>query len=825
MSLNLKKKCFFSAYLSGIIAATATDGAFADAENVSSKPKFNSAFLQGGSELDLERFLKQGNIAPGQYRVELYLNELLFSMENIVFSSREGEGEVAPCITLELMERLGVKSDLLSNVISCVDLAQIEHASWDYDTGAQKLRLSIPQAALKRSTRGYVDPALWDQGVNAAFVNYNLQSRFDHHRNYTDSHSHYLGMSSGVNIGPWRLRNQSQLNGVNDKGYWQSLRTFAERDLTDWRSQLSAGQINSSSDIFNSQSLLGLQIRSDDAMLPDELRGYSPVVVGVADTNATVEIRQGGNLIFSAPVPPGPFEFRDIPTFGSNGDLEITVIEAGGTRKVRTQGFGMLPVMVREGTSRYQFSLGQLETDLLPATESWYTSVDGAYGFLPNLTLYGGVEGMQQYYALNAGLGFGSSLGSFSFDVTHSDSDTRMGHYQGQSYRFRYGRVFHDVGTTLALSGYRYATEDYRSVDDHINDFSPKGMTSYGSRTRSNMHLSVSQQLASDWGQLTLAASETGYWDRKPTSRSLSASYGNSWQRLSYQLGAERNHSSWRDETQFTFYASHPLSWGEGKHRLSIGGSQQTWEQGGNRSHTNRQNVGLSGNWDAYSYNLDASRDSLGNQRWSASSTLRSAFGEGGIGFSQGSDYHTVNTHWAGSLIVHNGGKLNAAPTFYDGAILVEVPGQEGVGFNSSRAKTGSNGFALLENSTPYRRNQVSVDSQTLAAGVELENGAAQVVPRRGAISYAQISARKVIRVQFTLLDDSGQPYPFGTQLELSNGTLLALADPNGRALALLDQPQGELVIVRRDERCRVPYRLTESNAGNFNSAVLQCRR
>jgi outer membrane usher protein len=280
-----------------------------------------------------------------------------------------------------------------------------------------------------------------------------------------------------------------------------------------------------------------------------------------------------------------------------------------------------------------------------------------------------------------------------------------------------------------------------------------------------------------------------------------------------------------RDETEFTFYASHPLSWGEGKHRLSIRGSQQTWEQGGNRSHTNRQNVGLSGNWDAYSYNLDASRDSLGNQRWSASSTLRSAFGEGGIGFSQGSDYHTVNTHWAGSLIVHNGGKLNAAPTFYDGAILVEVPGQEGVGFNSSRAKTGSNGFALLENSTPYRRNQVSVDSQTLAAGVELENGAAQVVPRRGAISYAQISARKVIRVQFTLLDDSGQPYPFGTQLELSNGTLLALADPNGRALALLDQPQGELVIVRRDERCRVPYRLTESNAGNFNSAVLQCRK
>ncbi|WP_411267166.1 fimbria/pilus outer membrane usher protein [Aeromonas veronii] len=772
--------------------------------------------------MDLEHFLTQGNIVPGKYRVEVYLNEQLFSMEDVVFSSRDRE--VAPCFTPALMEKIGVKDELLNHVLSCVDLTQINHAGWDYDAGAQKLHISIPQAALKYRSRGFVDPALWDQGINVAFVNYSLQSRFEHNRYSGDSNSHYLGLNSGVNIGPWRLRNQSQLNAVDDKGYWQSLRTYAERDLTDWHSQLSTGQINSSSEVFNSQSLLGLQIRSDDAMLPDEMRGYSPVVTGVADTNATVEIRQGGNLIFSAPVAPGPFEFRDIPTYGSNGDLEITVIEADGTQKVRTQGFGMLPVMVREGTGRYQFSLGQLDTDLLSATDSWYTSADGAYGLLSDLTLYGGVQGMQHYYALNAGLGFGSRFGSFSFDVTHSDSDTRMGHNQGQSYRFRYGRVFHDAGTTLALSGYRYATEDYRSVDDHIRDYSSSGVTPYRSRIRSNMYLSVSQRLTSDWGSLTLAASETDYWDNQPTTRSLSASYGNSWQRLSYQLGAERSHSNGKDETRFTFYASLPISWGERNHNFSLGGSMQQQEMGGQRTQSNNQNLGLSGNWDDYSYNLTASRDSWGNQRWSASSNLRSAFGEGGVGFSQGSDYRSVNAHWAGSLIVHNGGKLNTAPTFYDGAILVEVPGQEGVGFRGSLAKTGANGFALLGASSPYRRNQVSIDSQTLAKGVEVEDGSTQVVPRRGAITYAKIATRKVNRVQFTLLDRrSGQPYPFGTQLELLDGTLLAIADPHGRALALLDQLQGELVIVSGTKRCRASYQVTENKGGNFSSATLQC--
>lgn len=818
MSFNRKKKLVFSACLSGIMAVVVPNVVLAGADSVSSRPKFNSAFLQGVGELELERFLAQGAITSGRYLVEMYVNGQLFAMEDIDFSLRNDE--IQPCITPALMEKIGVKDELVVHVLSCVDLAQIEHASWDYDSGTQKLHLSIPQAALKYRNHTYLDPALWDQGITAAFVNYNLQSRFDHSKTYGDTRTHYLALRSGVNIGPWRLRNQSHLNATDDTGHWQSQRTYVERDLTDWRSQLSAGQIYVRSSVFDSPALRGLQIRSDDSMRPDELRGYSPVVIGVAETNATVEIRQGGNLIFTATVAPGPFEFRDIPTYGSNGDLEITVIEADGTRKVRSQGFGMLPVMVREGVSNYQFSLGQLDNDLLAPKEQWFLSADGAYGLLSDLTLYGGVQAMQHYYALNAGVGFGSRFGSFSFDVTHSDSDTRLGHYQGQSYRFRYGRVFHDAGTTLALAGYRYAAEDYRGLDDHIRNYSTKVATPYSSRVRSNMSISVTQKLSSYWGGLSLAASETDYWDNRPTSYSLSASYGNSWQRLSYQLGVQRISSSWGGETQFSLYASHPLSWGEGSYSLSVSGNLQQQEEG----RTNYQNLGLAGAWDGYSYNLTASRDSLGNQQWSASTGLRSAFGEGGLGYSRGGNFQSVNAHWAGSLIAHGGG-LNAAPTFYDGAILVEVPGQEGVGFRGNRARTGTNGFALLENSAPYRRNEIRVDNLTLSEGIELSEGEDQVVPRSGSIVYAKIAAHKVNRVQFTLLDGSGQPYPFGTQLEHVDGTLMAMADPHGRALALLEQSQGELVIVGSAGRCRVPYQVAESGGGNFSSAILQCKQ
>jgi outer membrane usher protein FimD/PapC len=50
-------------------------------------------------------------------------------------------------------------------------------------------------------SRGYVDPARWDDGIPAAFVNYNLtgsQTR----QSDDSSRSSYLNLRSGVNLAP-----------------------------------------------------------------------------------------------------------------------------------------------------------------------------------------------------------------------------------------------------------------------------------------------------------------------------------------------------------------------------------------------------------------------------------------------------------------------------------------------------------------------------------------------------------------------------------------------------------------------------------------------
>lgn len=820
MVLYRKSISAFLIYVAVLINVLGSDYVRADENSPSIKSKYNAAFLRGASEADLEKLLSHNGVSPGTYRVDLYVNNLQISTESVVFFSIDGE--VKPCIGPKIMKKIGVRSDadVHYSSQSCADLSDIEYASWSFDRKSQKLFISLPQTFIKPTDNEGFDESLWDSGVTAAFLNYNVQSRFDYNDDFASSSSHYIGLNSGFNIENWRLRNQSTLNHTNGDSNLRSQKIYFERDLTDWRSQLTVGQTYGKSDSFDSPAISGIHVGSDDSMLPNDLRGYSPVVTGIAETNATVEVRQGNNLIYSTTVSPGSFEFRNIPTYGSNGDLEITIIEASGSKKVRTQGFGVLPVMVRENMGRYQFSLGKLDHDSLDSGDRWYFSTDGAYGVLSDLTLYGGAQGMKNYYALNAGFGVGSRYGSFSFDVTHSDSISVWGHNEGQSYRFRFGKVFHDVGTTLALAGYRYATEDYRNLDDHIRDYSNIGDVDRADRigqVRSNLSVSVTQRLSSDLGGINISASEQDYWSSRPKSRSLAASYGHHLGKLSYQFGVEKTRNDWADNTLFSFSVSHAISWGGGSHNLSAG------TVGGYSSDANNnQNIGLSGYKDSYNYSLNASNNASGKKTLSANSSVKSSFGDGGVGYTQGNGYKSYNAHWNGALVAHAGG-INVSPAFYDGAILVEVPKQEGVGFDGKKAVTGSNGYAVLESATPYRRNQIMIDTNTLSDGTEIGDNNAQVFPRRGAITYAKIDAKKINRVQFTLISSDGNHYPAGTQLETLDGTLMATADPYGRVLALLEKEEGVMIIRSNDSMCRVNYKLDASNSGYYDVGILKC--
>ncbi|MCR2674151.1 fimbria/pilus outer membrane usher protein, partial [Salmonella enterica] len=81
---------------------------------------------------------------------------------------------------------------------------------------------------------------------------------------------------------------------------WDSVYTYAQRNIIRLKSLLTLGESSSPSDVFDSVSFRGAQLASDDDMLPESLRGYAPVVRGIARSNAQVVIRQNGYVIYQS---------------------------------------------------------------------------------------------------------------------------------------------------------------------------------------------------------------------------------------------------------------------------------------------------------------------------------------------------------------------------------------------------------------------------------------------------------------------------------------------------------------------------------------------
>lgn len=89
---------------------------------------------------------------------------------------------------------------------------RLADASTEFDVGQQHLSLSVPQIYVGRMARGYVSPDLWEEGINAGLLNYSFNGNSINNRsnhNAGKSNYAYLNLQSGINIGSWRLRDNS----------------------------------------------------------------------------------------------------------------------------------------------------------------------------------------------------------------------------------------------------------------------------------------------------------------------------------------------------------------------------------------------------------------------------------------------------------------------------------------------------------------------------------------------------------------------------------------------------------------------------------------
>lgn len=789
-----------------------------DTAEVATSPVFDSGFLRGmGQDIDLSRFAKAGIVVPGTYTLDITLNGKDRIRQDVRVIDTDGTQHF--CFSTADARRWGARLEQLPDqeqvakvlASDCVEAqALIPGASFSMDVAELSGALSIPQAYAGRVKRGYVDPSEWDEGITAAILGYH-GNVFRNERDGADTTTDYsANINAGFNVKGWRLRHNGNYRDSDDgPSEYSSQNSYAQTDIDMLQSQLTLGEYFTPGSDFESIPFTGIQLGSDDSMLPESERGFAPIVRGTAETNAKVTISQNGNVVYETSVAPGAFVIDDLYATGYAGDLEVTVTEADGREKSFIVPFAAVVQMLRPGSSRFNIASGNYRDDNLQ-DEPWFTQGTYRRGISNKLTAYGGGILAEDYSSALAGAAFATPIGAVAFDATFtrakglptigSGEDSISGDLTGQSYRISYSKLLDSTRTNFSLAAYRFSSEEFLSFGDFAR--LRENADSASLRERNRFQVNISQPLG-DYGDFNFTGLTRNYWGEQANSTTFQLGYGKGFSWGYMNLTASREIQDGENNDTYMLSASIPL--GSGARRPTLT-TTATFDDDSNSSI--RSNLsGSAGEYGEASYGVYASRsetDSESTNTYGGNLNYRTSATQLGGSYSQGEDYKQYSGSATGTVVVHSGGVVFSPERGETMALLV-ADGAPGAELTSGQGnRLDGDGEALKAGLTPYRYNPVGISPRGLPVDVELQTTSQNAVPRRGAVvrlDYATINGKPLLlRVQ-------NPEVPFGANVVDANDKPVAMVGQGG-LIFLRGEHKGLKVVWGQssEESCRLDY-------------------
>lgn len=829
--------------------------------------QFNTSFIRGNENAAQVAALSgSDDILPGSYPFDVFLNGQRIDHRDIEFKKLAPDQPIVPCLTALAYRGYGIKlSDRqVQDPTGCFALnKEVQGAQLSHDAALQRMDIEVPQLFLEPRAQGSISPKVYDQGVNAAFINYNFNgshNRYGHQQADKSSDYSFLSLNNGINVGSWRLRNNSTLSQQSGAGSsFDNISTWAETDIVPWRSRLIIGQTNTNSNVFDSIQFRGAQLSSANDMLAESLRGYAPVVRGVALTAARVEVRQNGYTIYSTNVPPGPFALTDIYPSSLSGNLDVTITEANGSKSSFTLPFSSVPNMLREGIWDYQLTAGKYHDGTTHYQPSF---VQGTLsrGMTYDVTPYGGLMVAQNYRSAVAGLGKNMGRwGAVSFDASYSDTDLANGDSkQGQSVRFLYSKSLSDLGTEFRIAGYRYSTSGYYDFSDAVaerdsyesgtyrneyydeNDYRNLGVpgwaesrrrTTYTDKfgnKRQRVELSINQRMGAS-STLYANVSNQSYWGGSSEDRTVQAGFNSSYKNTSYGIFYQdsRSNYGYKDRSvnvtvsvPFSFFSKESSDMTAS---FNVGHSEQSG---------NTYSSGLSGTAlddDRLNYVVQTGHDEYSGQTSSANIGYQGNKGLINAGYSYSNDYQQTTLGVSGGIVAHARG-LTLTQPLQSTFVLIEAENAKGVRLeNQPGVEIDSSGYAVMTSATPYRHNRIALRTEDIGSGLDIPLAARDVVPTRGAIPRVTFETHsgQSLLVHSTMSD--GNSPPLGANIFSATGKNSGTVGTNGD-IYISGASTGDLLLVKWgagiNETCslRVPELVVmeEQNIG-YQELSLAC--
>lgn len=757
---------------------------------------FDPIFINqtAGNDIDITRFNGEFKIPPGIYATDVYLNDRLMGREKVVVRERKGKSIV--CFSQTLINLTGFRASLLSaeqqdalrQEDSCTPLETLQpSSSARMLLSDMRLDLQIPQAWLNRAARGYVDPALWEDGSNALYASYD-SSYFKQRSGQVNSESFYSKFGGSINLYGWMFRHSGAWRWDKNSGNRYSVfSNNLQRDIVPLRSRILIGDANSSGTMFNSFMFRGVRLATSEQMLPDSQRGYAPVVRGIAQSNARVQIRQNSALIYETTVPPGEFAINDIYPSGYGGDLSVTVTESDGRETHFMVPYASVSEMIRPGSYRYSLLLGTLRNQNVSYTPKVFQATV-QYGINNWLTGYSGLLGNGDYLAGLMGGAIGTPVGAFALDATGAHFDDGISAQNGISVRASYSKFISTTNSTISVAAYRFSSSGYLDLSNatQLVDLHQKENNAWeglSDRPQNRLSLTLNQRLGENGGNVYTSGYVENYWNRQGSEVQYQVGYSNHYRSINFGVSLNRAKTPRYAETQYLLSFSLPL--GQGSHTPYV------------NSYTTRSDEGIStqlalsgvlGERDQIDYNVGVTRENNGDSAGNLAGSYRFRNTQLKASYAKSQNYRSYTAGMNGSIVMLSDA-LVASPYAGDTLAVVQAKGAAGAAIEGYPGVIiNDTGYALVPYLTPYRINKIAINPSGMPLDVELETSVKQVVPRAGAIVRVNYPTKQGKAVLIHAQLPNGETLPFGASVKTEDGRDVGVVAQGGQMYIRLEE-------------------------------------
>ncbi|MEE3608877.1 fimbria/pilus outer membrane usher protein [Avibacterium paragallinarum] len=796
--------------------------------------EFNAAFLRGNSVkeiIDVRRFSYGNPIPAGEYLSDIYLNDKFIGRANLKFVQHPNKS-VALCADDTLFSLLDLDDSAIhsfDDTDGCIFFEKaVPEAKIAFNLSELRLDIKIAQAYIKHHPQGYIAPAQWQDGVPVAFVRYDASYYRYRYSNITSQQA-YLGIDSGINIGGWALRHRGSQSWQQQRRLpYETIETYAQHEIANLRGQFILGDFFTSGQLLESFGVRGVQLSSDDRMLASSVRGYAPVIRGVANSNAQVKIYQNGSLLKDISVPAGPFVIDDLYPTGYGGDIEVEIIEANGEKRVFRVPYTATAQLIRQGYSRYQITAGRYRY----GNELFKDKVVQAtlqYGLTNNVTLNLGGIFNKNYNAELVGLAFNTPIGAFATNITWANAFFINGQQKRKGYSFyaSYNTRVEQTNTNITLAAYRYFSRNYYSLQDTLRanrsvavnaDVIDLGV--YADRLKNQFQLSINQHLPNSLGYFYLFGSTGTYWESKARHQEYQVGYSNQYKKINYSFSfSSAKTQLGKKDKRFYINVSLPLGGEFASPQLS----QTINIHQGEAAKHQMMLSGILGK--KYNYNLTVSKQgkttnlSVNNSYYGSVGRLNASWGQD----------NRHNRQWSvgmsGAVVAHPKG-ITLANDLGDTFAIIHADGAMGATINNSIGnQLDYFGNGIVPYVEPYSINYIGINIDDLPDTVELSATEQQIIPKANSANLVNFSSI-IGKVAFLDLgvNTGGKKPPIGTTVFDEEGKNVGTVAQGGKIYTRGLKNTGQLHLEWDNNQCRIDYHLPKQEDNQTVFLPVKCR-